>query len=182
MAEVPLGKFIDETFQRDAVHVAIAPVQATEDMAPSDKIDLIFDSTYQVMLSDEPIGLVDPYLALITDVVKKGQWFYMVLLPNTVTGMRHHWSHTSFPGEDKAYSEKWLMAFATECGFTYNRLMDIIKEAIDNGSFTLDSNTAQYFNDQRQDLSTHYNAVTGSRLSFLEIEVEEDDEDYHCGC
>lgn len=91
MSETKLGQLIDGTARRDAVHVAIAPVQAAERMTPGQRCGVRFDGC--AWTRAKIIGIVDPFL---TEPVEEGQWFYLCLFPGTVTGMRHHWSHPSF--------------------------------------------------------------------------------------
>ena len=98
MADVPLGKLADESSERDAVHIAIAPVIAGEDLEPGEDVGFIQGSkTHVTSRTMAVIGIVDPFL---TGTVRAGQSFYMLLFPNSVTGMRHHWSHPSFKEEE----------------------------------------------------------------------------------
>jgi uncharacterized protein (TIGR02996 family) len=92
MSDPKLGQLIDSTAQRDAVHVAIAPVVAAERLEPGAHVGLHPDGRAGKS-AGEPIGIVDPYLPL---PVAAGQWFYLCLYPGSVTGMRHHWKHPSF--------------------------------------------------------------------------------------
>lgn len=93
-----LGKLIDGTQKKDAIHVAIYPVLATEDLLQGQAIKMVYGGTYQVKAADDDkgIGIVDPFLS---DPVRQGQWFYMVLYPNTVTGLRHDWDHPAIAHE-----------------------------------------------------------------------------------
>lgn len=92
----PIGQILDPaaTHHRDAVHFALAPVIAATDLAPGTHAKLI--SGGRAIAGADPIGIVDPFLK---QTVLKGQRFYLLLYPNTVTGMRHCFSHPSFPDE-----------------------------------------------------------------------------------
>lgn len=89
------GKLIENgERRRDAVHVATAPVAAAEDLLPGQHIGLVqADSFEWAGACDTPIGIVDPFLR---EPVKRGQRFWMWLYPNTVTGLRHAWTHPAF--------------------------------------------------------------------------------------
>lgn len=82
-------------YRRDAIHIAIAPVTAGHDMKPGTRVGLHpGDSTTQVVWDNaSPIGVVDPFL---TETVKTGERFWLFLFPNTITGLRHVWSHPAF--------------------------------------------------------------------------------------
>lgn len=80
--------------RRDAVHVAIAPVTAATELAPGQHVGFVRDGdTDTVGESDTPVGVVDPFL---TDRVQPGQRFWLCLYPNTITGLRHIWTHPAF--------------------------------------------------------------------------------------
>lgn len=86
-----LGQLLDSSAQRDAIHIAIAPVVAAEFLRVGQSIAL--DSAGKATGEGAAIGIVDPFLKM---PVEPGERFWMFLLPNTVTGMRHHWSHPTF--------------------------------------------------------------------------------------
>ena len=91
-----LGKLIgqDEHPGRDCIHVAIAPVVAGEYLIPGQKVGLV-DGRARVGLPPgiHAIGVVDPFLG---NAVNEGEKFYLFLFPNSVTSMRHVWTHDAF--------------------------------------------------------------------------------------
>src|SRR5437660_1538914 len=108
-----IGTILDETAERDAIHIAVAPLIAGEDLWKRGEVGLKY-GTRDVAVSKQsvydlhPIGIVDPFLK---EVVRKGQRFYCFLFPNTVTGMRHHWQHPAFDAplvQPKSEHEQWL--------------------------------------------------------------------------
>lgn len=117
---VPIGKLADANAQRDAIHIAIAPVMAGHRLAPASWVkmkDGSMDTVISAAEEHEVIGIVDPFLSA---PVRKGERFYMLLMPETVTGMRHEWQHPAFmvaPAASatttptKAESETWLKRF-----------------------------------------------------------------------
>lgn len=112
-----LGLTPPENAQRDAIHVAVIPMIALNCLEPGQKASLISGGLAgPVFDGDTVIGVVDPFL---TKAVLSGQRFWLFLLPNTVTDMRHHWQHPAFPNEfklsfnyTKEESEQWLRTFA----------------------------------------------------------------------
>jgi hypothetical protein len=88
--DVTLGKIIppDRPVARDAVHVAVLPVTADQDLMAGEHVGL---RNGRASRRFQPhIGIVDPFLR---DVVMIDRRCYVCLYPGTVTGMRHHWSH-----------------------------------------------------------------------------------------
>lgn len=91
MNEVKLGQLITKTVGRDAVHIAVAPVVAGYVLAPGEHVGLL--PCGDVGPCSEPVGIVDPYLLR---PVQPGETFYLCLYPNTVTSLRHVWTHPAF--------------------------------------------------------------------------------------
>lgn len=86
-----LGQLASESDRRDCVHMALAPVVAGESLVCGDRVGLRDGKAYY---GQEPIiGVVDPFL---TTNVKPGEMFWLMLLPGTITGLRHVWSHPAF--------------------------------------------------------------------------------------
>jgi hypothetical protein len=90
-----LGELIDDgDRRRDAIHIAVAPVTAALALRPGQHVGLIESGDRELVgPCDFNIGIVDPFLAAD---VEAGQRFWLYLYPNTVTGMRHAWSHPAF--------------------------------------------------------------------------------------
>lgn len=106
-----IGKLLDEGQQRDAIHIAVAPVVAARSLSPGQRVGLT-DEGKADSLIDKDIGIVDPFLER---PVKRGERFFLFLFPNTVTGLRHQWVHPAFGEPDrKSASEKWMRAWAVE--------------------------------------------------------------------
>lgn len=81
---------------RDAIHLAVEPVEAGEDLAVGQRITYVNGKAYGLRKGEEPIGIVDPFL---NTQVKAGQKFWLVVLPRMITSLRHVWSHPAFPDE-----------------------------------------------------------------------------------
>lgn len=95
--KVPIGKLAEPGAGRDAIHVAVAPCVAFDDLLPGEHVGLVAipGNTELAGRVAVPAGIVDPFL---TVPVRKGQRFYLCLYPDTVTGLRHVWKHPAFPG------------------------------------------------------------------------------------
>lgn len=83
--EVPkLGQLVTEPdVGRDAVHIAVVPaVNVTRrDLRPGERM---------------ANGVVDCFLK---EPVRPGERYWLMLYPQTVTSLRHVWSHPAFPDE-----------------------------------------------------------------------------------
>jgi hypothetical protein len=91
MQETPkLGQLVEGAGRRDAIHVAVAPVVAGHDMDPGDRVGI---RDGKACYRAEPVGIVDPFLR---HTVKAGETFWLCLFPNTVTSLRHVWTHPAF--------------------------------------------------------------------------------------
>jgi hypothetical protein len=90
-----LGK-TPETDKRDAVHVAIFPTVAGCLLHAGNHVELEH-GTAVLCEPGKGIGIVDPFLK---NELKKGDRLYICLYPDTVTGMRHEWSHPAVDSQD----------------------------------------------------------------------------------
>jgi hypothetical protein len=110
MDDVKLGQFISKNEERDAIHIAVAPVIATEILLPGDRIGFVAGSTERVTKKAVHIGIVDPFLE---DPIGPGTKIWMLLFPYTITSLKHSWTHPAFsshPAKERA--KKWIENFA----------------------------------------------------------------------
>jgi hypothetical protein len=147
---VKVGRLIRESGERDAIHIAVAPVFSSETVHPGCPLSLAEGSTEQVVpYMDNPVGIVDPFLK---GAVYPGQKFYMFLFPNTVTSLRHEWTHPAFDagvaapviGEAGVVSGDLLSAargkiedMAHTLDMTYDALMKAADDFVRYGDYTV---------------------------------------------
>jgi hypothetical protein len=85
-----IGELCRDDARRDAIHFAVAPVEADMDLRPGDHVGV---TQGRASRDATPIGIVDPFFK---GEVKKGQRFWLFLYPNTITSLRHVWTHPAF--------------------------------------------------------------------------------------
>lgn len=142
-AQHTIGELLDEPSDRDAVHIAMAPVLAAQELLPGQHVGLIEcpgcngskgNPPFQCAIChgelragpcDDNLGIVDPYLV---EPVRIGKRFWLFLYPNTITSLNHIWQHPAFDKELAlrvdvvaerltGTSEAWLREFcaAADC-------------------------------------------------------------------
>jgi hypothetical protein len=109
-----LGTIIGPNEKRDAIHLAVIPVEAGCDLEASTHVGLIDGKAFTSSACDLALGIVDPFL---TQRVKKGQHFWLVIFPRVITSLRHVWTHPELPDEvgadsGREESKRWLERFA----------------------------------------------------------------------
>lgn len=186
MKNLEIGKLIKEEQFKDAIHTPVAPVEAGEGLKPGDHIGLLEGKASKLV---KPIGIVDPFLRV---AIKKGDKFWLFMYPNTITSLRHDWSHPEFDKmeeEEKAKKEEnkheeaiaFITEFAGEMGYTYERFMDMAHGWIKYGDYTQD-NSESYKgsegNPNKWDIFwMYYEEITGTK-------VDDDDKTvfFTCSC
>lgn len=164
-----IGKLIDGTGEPDAIHIATMPVTAAETLKPGQHIG--FKDEYRVTgKPPEPyklMGIVDPFLK--SDVVS-GQRFFMLLYPNTITGLRHVWTHPDIAANGVAVgssSEKWLRDFADSVKADYHEMMHVAGTHCDGAKSTWADYLIEGGKWEGQstpnEFWTHYENVTGKK-------------------
>ncbi len=100
-----LGRMIGNgELRRDAIHIAVAPVTASCRLAPGEHVGLIEkDNVELVGPCAENIGIVDPFLSAD---VEAGHRFWLLLYPDTITGLRHVWTHPAYSAVAAAVAGK----------------------------------------------------------------------------
>ena len=124
-----LGTIIGTAEARDAIHLAVEPVEAGESLRAGEHIFLRDGKAYGTTgaAGQRLLGIVDPFL---TALVKKGQRFWLVVYPRQITSLRHVWAHPAFPDAEVVApskyspSEQWIRDFAASVPLPYETIMD----------------------------------------------------------
>jgi hypothetical protein len=135
-----LGTIIGPGQGRDAIHLAVEPVVAAEDLAPCEHVGFMDGG---VGRSKTPVGIVDPFLE---NGPRKGEYFWLVVYPRQITSLRHVWTHPAFLDSElppiteadrenarrvterlTGKSEKWLRDFCAnnDCP-SYETVMEVL--------------------------------------------------------
>lgn len=148
-----LGTIIGPHEKRDAIHLAVIPIMAPDEISPGQHVDR--EGYLTNKYSERAVGIVDPFLK---NPVNAGEWFWVVLYPRQITSLRHVWSHPAFPEEDKLTlnvgtgngdigfselsefekSEKWIKLYAEELGVN-------VKDLLDGADNFINSNGREYY-------------------------------------
>ena len=192
-----VGELIGGVVQRDAIHIAVAPVIAGEPLWPGQDIGFTDENdgeTVGAELSSTHIGIVDPYLHKRP---LKGQRFWMFLFPQTITSLRHKWTHPAFEDtlEEATVSRNisiaWMEDFASrhdkpyldDAPYTMDELIEAGTEFLKDGDYHVQSGS-ESLRDEMGDEATrklfweHYSGITGRELpaDFLELQP------FSCSC
>jgi hypothetical protein len=198
--EPKLGKLITESgpeVRRDAVHIAVLPVIAAEELGQGDPVALTTDNPPRAFRrstwnSDKQehdhsgaIGIVDPFLA---DRVEQGDRFWLFLFPGQVTTLSHVWTHPGILDEGaepakrsgKQESEAWLRMYALrfyqysdpESG--YRKLLDQLK----TGTITYEGTDMHSRGElvDAEELKLHAEIVLGRTINYDDFEY------FSCTC
>jgi hypothetical protein len=135
-----LGQIHTRQERRDAIHLAVEPVEAGQTLRPGARIIVRDGIATNAGVTQEALGIVDPFLP---DIVLKGQRFWFVMMPRMVHSLRHVWTHPAFPSdevappapvdEEKAQAEAWLRVKAEGWGLSYGRVLELADRYLDTG-------------------------------------------------
>lgn len=196
--DIGIGKIIEQERHRDAIHVAVAPVEAGADLKPGEWVGLVKGKAFHAFNGlVEPLGVVDPFLR---NIVLPGQRFYLFLIPGSITSLRHEWEHPAFVGlptgpsaksPDKATSEAWLRKYAKRVnpyyaapdGYYYEKTgkdesYEVLMNDLAGNSITyhgIDMHSRAELEDEAE-LAYHASVVLGRPVNFDGFEY------FSCSC
>jgi hypothetical protein len=174
--DIGIGKLIDQERGRDAIHIAVAPITAGEELSPGQHVCIDARSNEKGRLEKKAfasahpsslIGIVDPFLK---QNVQRGEKFYLFLYPGTITSLRHEWVHPAF-GDRKEYDHQmrnkgWIEDFAQGLGLTYDAVMEAAATYIATGDYYtfqgVDTPGIAYTHSK--EFWNHYEIVTGKKV------------------
>lgn len=178
MDKIPkLGQLITDEQYRDAVHIAVAPVVAGMCLNPGEHIGFTSEGdAYTVVTNAKKLlGIVDPFLDV---AVNEGDKFYMFLYPQTITSLRHEWTHPAFEAEEEmaeylptfhklkgaVEEEKWVAEFAERIGTNYNALMDAAHNYLKHGDYFVQGGDFEGFSIP-DEFWEKYEAITREKIA-----------------
>lgn len=170
-----LGKLITDEQERDAVHIAIFPAIAGEKLYPGQHVYLLNGKA--VLGAANTLGIVDPFLK---EPVYPDTKFWLCVYPNTITSLRHNWTHPAFArpiknldsdSEQVKESKRWLEEMAEHGYVTYEELLDMA----DKREFRFGTEMYDY---PKEQFWQHYQIVTGQVVGISVIE----DTYFSCSC
>lgn len=101
MPEVNLGNFANSPFRtKDAIHVPVVALVAAVPLIAGQRVKLVLGSDYRIEPANEGhcIGIVDPFLP---DEAGAHRTVWVMLMPGSITGLRHDWEHPDLPSTDE---------------------------------------------------------------------------------
>lgn len=108
-----LGNIITANEERDAVHVAIAPIKAGEILQPGSPIRLVGRKAYFTSDRENSVVCVDPFLAA---QVEEGKTFWLLMNPREVIAMKHIWASANLEGTSERDSDADHEAWCSSVG------------------------------------------------------------------
>lgn len=169
-----IGKLIESEQARDAIHVAVYPASALQDLQPGWRVAMLDRKRGLVKYTtgDDAIGIVDPFLRDAT--IPTGRKFWVFLNPGSITSLRHDWTHPALDLDNE--SMQWIVDFATRVGLGYEEIMDAARDWIEHGEYYVFDHDehGESFN---LEFWTHYERVTGTVVSS-----NDRDNFFSCSC
>jgi len=156
---------------RDAIHIAVCPVIAGEDLKSGNIIALDNGGNVAHLstISNKAIGIVDPYLGDV--VINKSERFWCFLFPRTIISLRHVWEHPDFPSEvipelslETKKSQDWMNKYSEELGFSVEKILSRTTDWIKKGETWSEGDTFE-MKELPDEFWTHYEILTGIKVS-----------------
>lgn len=162
-----LGTILRDKAEKDAIHIAIAPVTAAEKLYPGQHVGFVEGSTHIVSASRPSVGIIDPFL---TSAVFQDHRCWLMLYPNTITGLRHEWTHPAFEQQAGKISKDdhiekskaWIAEHADLLGLSAGVLMENATDWLENEYYFVQQGRETWRdNFNPTEFWHHYEVVTG---------------------
>lgn len=124
-----LGEVLTGGEQRDAIHIAVAPVEAAQQLSIGQNVGI---KDGKAVATPPYVGVVDPFLKRM---VKPGERFYLFMYPYTITGLRHEWAHPAMDQSEavKQQAREELLEFASRESLSLDELLSGLDYGYGNG-------------------------------------------------
>lgn len=163
-----LGTIHKTEQRRDAIHLAVEPVEAAEKLWPGQHIMIDDGRASKADKDGKGLGIVDPFLL---GPVMPGERFWFVMYPRMVHSLRHVWTHPAFADEPialsataaKRASEQVLDKVADDAGLSRAALIEGAIDYVDNGEYLIQGGKWEGFSIP-DDFWTHFEVVTGRKV------------------
>lgn len=159
-----LGTIIDEKAGRDAIHIAVEPVVASQRLYPGQDIGLREDGQAIALPEGHPkaLGIVDPFLK---STVQMGERFWMLIYPRQITSLRHVWSHPELPEPvdiaARGRSETWLRKFLADGSPSFEEVLSLARSGQDVTHFGHDIE----YKEVPSEFYDHLEVLTGRKFT-----------------
>lgn len=159
-----LGNVIGGGEKRDAIHVAVEPVEADCVLYPGQHVGRLDNGLYSNVPATK-IGIVDPF---INGPIFPGQHFWLLIYPRQITSLRHVWAHPAFDSEQEEASpaqesKNWLDNYAKSLDVTYDGLIRHANNYLEDGDYWVEGGR---FEGEcvPEEFWDHYESVTGKKV------------------
>lgn len=156
-----IGQILTGEHNRDAVHMAVAPVVAAARLVPGDHVGI--DSDGKASESAPHIGIVDPFLR---KRVAAGEQFWLMLYPGSIQSLRHEWTHPAFLAQpDRAIAEarRVIQTNADAAGIDFDEIIEAANSYLDRGHY-LNQGSRWEGHDLDDDFWPAFEIVTGRKV------------------
>jgi len=184
MKNPEVGKVLSlsEEAERDAIHVAIVAMIANERLIPGQHVGIADKDKNRIGTSADPIGIVDPFIR--KRYIFEGERVYLFFYPQTITSLRHNWTHPSFEPlvqvDAKEAARKWLENWGLSVlGMSFDQLMIAAKNWIERGDYhPLGFDTPSECYEQKEEFWKNYEIYTGNKT----IAEDQKTSFFSCSC
>lgn len=177
-----LGTIIGAGEARDAIHLAVEPVEAGQRLFAGQDIGLVDGVAFVASDTVKALGIVDPF---VKSAVQQGDRFWLVVYPRQIKSLRHVWEHPDFPvsvdalpksvptkakkspapaRDPKQAAEQWISDYCARIGCRVDEIMEAAGEYQNRGEYWVQGGRweGEYLDEA---FWPHWEAVTGKEAS-----------------